>query len=279
MIAFWYNLVDFLLPFSWVQHNFMKNALLAILLLTPILAMLGTMIVNNQMAFFSDSLGHSALTGIALGVLLGMKSPLWSLILFSVVFAVAIILVKNARTASTDTVIGVFSSTAVALGIVILSRNGGFNKYSVYLIGDVLSITPADLLALGLLMLSVVILWIICFNKLLLASVNQSLARSRGVNVRFYDYLFAIVMAVVVALSIQWVGILIISSLLVLPAAASRNMARNIKEYHLWAMVIALVSGFLGLVISYYLGTATGATIVLILAVFYGGTLIWKINH
>ncbi len=277
MIAFWYSLIDFFLPFEWVQYSFMKNALLAVLLLTPVLAILGTMIVNNQMAFFSDSLGHSAFTGIAIGVILGMKSPLWSLLLFSIVFAIAVIIVKNANTASTDTVIGVFSSTAVALGIVVLSRNGGFNKYTVYLIGDLLSIKPADLLALGLVLIVVIILWIVCFNKLLLASVNQSLARSRGVNVRFYEFLFAIIIAVIVTLSIQWVGILIISSLLVLPAAASRNIAGNIKQYHVYSVVIAIISGLAGLILSYFWGTATGATIVLILAVFFTTTLVWKL--
>jgi zinc transport system permease protein len=277
MIALWYSLIDFFLPFEWVQYSFMKNALLAIFLLTPILAILGTMIVNNQMAFFSDSLGHSALTGIAIGVILGMKSPLWSLLLFSIAFAIAVIIVKNANTASTDTVIGVFSSTAVALGIVLLSRNGGFNKYTVYLIGDLLSIKPADLLALGLVLIVVIILWIVCFNKLLLASVNQSLARSRGVNVRFYEVLFAIIIAVIVTLAIRWVGILIISSLLVLPAASSRNIAQNMRQYHFYAVSIAFFSGLSGLILSYYWGTATGATIVLILALFFAGTFLGKV--
>ena len=275
---FWYSLVNLLLPFKWLDHEFMKNALLGVLLVTPIFGLLGTMIVNNKMAFFSDSLGHSALTGIAIGVILGIPNPIWSMLFFSVLITIAILVVKEANTASTDTIIGVFSSTAMALGIVILSRNGGFTKYSVYLIGDLLSISSSDLLTLGIVFILVIVLWIVIFNKLLLASINQSLARSRGINLRLYEYLFAMIMAVIVTISIQWVGILIISSLLILPAASSRNIAKNMRQYHIYSVLIAIISGVSGLILSYFLGTATGATIVLISAMFFTVTFIIKLR-
>ncbi len=274
----WYSLVDLLLPFSWLEHTFMKNALLGVLLVTPIFGLLGTMIVNNRMAFFSDSLGHSALTGIAIGVIFGIKNPIWSMLFFSVLITIAILVVKEANTASTDTIIGVFSSTAVALGIVILSRNGGFSKYSVYLIGDLLSINPNDLLTLSIVFVLVIALWILIFNRLLLASMNPSLARSRGIQVRLYEYLFTMTMAVIVTISIQWVGILIISSLLILPTAASRNIAKNMRQYHIYSVLIALISGVSGLFLSYFWGTATGATIVLISSAFFAVTFIVKIR-
>lgn len=281
---FWYSLVDLLLPFDWMQYGFMKNALLGVLLVTPIFGLLGTMIVNNKMAFFSDSLGHSALTGIAIGVILGNAFPLlnikpiWSMMVFSVLITVAILVVKEANTASTDTIIGVFSSSAVALGLVILTRNGGFNKYSGYLIGDFLSISPADLLLLGIVFVLVILLWVLIFNKLLLASMNPSLARSRGIKVKQYEYLFAVMMAVIVTISIQWVGILIISSLLVIPAASSRNIAKNMRQYHIYSVLIALVSGLSGLILSYFWGTATGATIVLITSGFFALTFGLKLR-
>lgn len=274
----WYSLVDLLLPFGWLDHAFMKNALLGVILVTPIFGLLGTMVVNNKMAFFSDSLGHSALTGIAIGVILGIENPIWSMLFFSVLITIAILVVKEANTASTDTIIGVFSSTAVALGLVILSRNGGFSKYSVYLIGDLLSINSTDLLTLGIVFVLVIALWIIIFNRLLLASMSPSLARSRGINVRLYDYLFAMTMAIIVTISIQWVGILIISSLLILPAAASRNIAKNMRQYHVYSVLIALISGVSGLMLSYFWGTATGATIVLIASAFFAGTFILKLR-
>lgn len=271
-----YHIMDMLLPFDWASHIFMKNALLGVILVTPIFGLLGTMVVNNRMAFFSDAIGHSALTGIAIGVLLGFGQPLWSMIVFSVLLALAIMAVKKANTASTDTIIGVFSSTAVALGIVLLSRSGGFTKYSSYLIGDLLSISSTDLVMLCVTFAVVIVLWFILFNKLLVVSVNPSLAHSRGIRVNLYETVFSVVTAVVVTISIQWVGVLIISSLLVLPAAAARNVARNMRRYHFFSVIFALSSGIAGLIASYYWDTASGATIVLLIAMIFAVTFVFK---
>jgi zinc transport system permease protein len=271
-----YRVMDMLLRFDWAEHNFMKNALLGVLLVTPIFGLLGTMVVNNRMAFFSDALGHSALTGIAIGVVAGIGQPLWSMILFSVLLSFAIMAVKRANTASTDTIIGVFSSSAVALGIVLLSRSGGFAKYSAYLIGDLLSISASDLAMLAVTFAVVIILWFLVFNKLLVVSINSSLARSRGLHVVLYETVFTLITAVVVTISIQWVGVLIISSLLVLPAAAARNISRNVRQYHFFSVLIAVVSGISGLILSYYWGTASGATIVLLTAMFFAATFAVK---
>ena len=133
-----------MLPFEFIKYDFMKNALLAVLFISPLFALLGTMAVNDKMAFFSDALGHSAFTGIAIGVMLGLKNPVISMLAFAIVLGLAISRVKEAGTASTDTIISVFSSISIALGIVILSRNGGFAKYSSYLTGDILTLPPAE---------------------------------------------------------------------------------------------------------------------------------------
>jgi len=266
MLEIWYRIVDLMLPFEWVNHDFMKNALLAVLLLTPVFGLLGTMVVSNRMAFFSDSIGHGAFTGVAIGALLGGIQPIWGAILFSVVFAVTITIIKNKTKTSTDTVIGVFSSTAVAIGLVIMSAGGGFNKFSSYLVGDILSISPFELLLLLLAFFAVILLWLLIFNKVLLTSINQSLASSRGVNTLFIDILFTVAIAVVVTITIQWVGLLIINSLIVLPAAASRNITHNVRQYHAVSVGISMFSGIAGLIFSYYWNTATGATIVLIAA-------------
>ena len=134
-----YALMDTLLPFEWLHYTFMKNALIAILLLTPLFGMLGTMAVDNKMAFFSDALGHSALTGIAIGVVLGWQSQMSAMLLFGILWAVLITFVKHHSKMSADTIISVFSSTSIALGLVVLSRGGAFAKYSSVLVGDVLS--------------------------------------------------------------------------------------------------------------------------------------------
>jgi len=264
-----YSVLDTLLPFSWMEYAFMKNALLAILLMTPLFGLLSTMVVSSRMAFFSDSLGHGAFTGIAIGAIAGMFSPITSLVLFSVVFALLITYIKHRTAASADTVIGVFSSTAIAVGLMIMSRGGGFSKFSPLLIGDVLSITPSDLVGLAAVDVVVLIGWILLFNRLLLLSVNSSLARSRGIFIFAVEAAFAVLLAVVVAVSIQWVGILIINALLVLPGAAARNLARSVKEYHAISTVLALFSGLIGLFAAYHLGIAAGAAIVAAAALFF----------
>ena len=248
-----YHVMDTLLPFSWTEYTFMKNALLAVLLMTPLFGLLSTMVVSSRMAFFSDSLGHGAFTGIAVGALVGIVSPLTALITFSIAFALLITYIKHRTAASADTVIGVFSSTAIAVGLMVMSRGGGFSKFSPLLIGDILSITPSDLAGLLAVDLLVVLVWAVLFNHLLLLSVNPSLAHSRGISV----------------VSIQWVGILIINALLVLPGAAARNVARSVKEYHLIAILTALVAGIVGLFSAYYLGIAAGAAIVAAAALIF----------
>lgn len=264
MLQLWYDFIDLILPFRWANHEFMKNALLAILLITPLFGLLGTMVINNKMAFFSDSVGHGAFTGIAIGSLIGLVKPVWGAVIFSILFAVVITIIKNKSRASTDTIIGVFSSIAIALGLVLMSFGGSFNKYSSYLIGDLLSIAPAEIFILIFVFLTIIIVWLFIFNKLLLVSINQSLASSRGVKTLSVELIFTAIIAVIVTISIQWVGLLIINSLLVLPAAAARNVSKNVRQYTIVSVVIALISGVLGLVLSYYLNTATGATIVLI---------------
>ncbi len=271
-----YGWMDVLLPFSWAGHTFMKNAFLAVLLVTPLFGLLSTMVVSNRMVFFADSLGHGAFTGIAVGVLVGFLSPLASLVIFSVLFAWFITYVKHKSHASMDTIIGVFSSTAIALGLMLMTQGGSFQKFSSYLIGDLLSIVPEDLAALSGVFFGVFLLWGWIFNRLLVMSINASFARSRGIHAAVVEGAFAAALAVVVAISIQWVGILIINSLLVLPAAAARNLAQDVKHYHLYSVGIALFSGISGLILSYYINTAAGATIVVIAAAVFFLTLYMK---
>lgn len=247
----------------------MINAFIAILLVTPMFGLLSTMVVSNRMAFFSDSLGHGAFTGIAIGVLLGSSSPLISLIIFSIAFALLITYIKNRSRTGADTVIGVFSSTAIALGLMIMSSGGSFNKFSSYLIGDLLSITADDLIALSIVFIVVIAVWIGLFNQLLVMSINASFARSRGIHAFKVEAAFAAILAVVVSISIQWIGILIINSMLVLPAAAARNVTNDVKHYNLVSMLIALVSGISGLIFAYEFNTAAGASIVVVSAVIY----------
>lgn len=268
-----YKIMETLLPFSWMEYNFMKNAIIAVLIITPLFGILGTMIVNNRMAFFSDALGHSALTGIALGTILGIADKNLSMLIFAVIFALFLNKIKRRNTVSTDTVISVFSSLSMALGLVILSKGGSFSKYSSLLVGDILSISVKEISSLLVVFIITLLFWFISFNQLHSVSVNESLARSKGINNNLIEDCFCVLIAVIVMFSVKWVGILIINALLILPAAASRNMSSNVREYHLFSLVISMFSGILGLVLSYYIGTATGPTIVIIASIIFFLTL------
>lgn len=264
-----YNLLEVILPFDFMQYTFMKNAFLAILLVSPIFAIIGTMIVNKKMAFFSDALGHSALTGIAIGMLLGMTNINISMIIFAVIFALLLNFIKSKTTYGADTIISVFSSIAIALGLAILAQSESFNKYSSYLVGDILSISESEILYLFVAFILTFIFWFYLFNKINAVSLNSTLAKSKGINVKAMENIFAILIAVMVMISIRWVGILLINSLIILPAASSRNISMNMRSYHLFSIIFALFPGISGLIISYYTNIPTGPMIVIISGIIY----------
>ena len=265
-----YSLIDTLLPFEWTEFAYMKNAFLAVLLITPLFGLVGTMVVNNKMSFFSDALGHSALTGIAIGVLLGVDNYLLSMLGFALLFALCISAVMSSGTSSADTIIGVFSSTGLGAGRGIALRNRGLCQ--VFQLPDrrhpdraAVRNRPAGHRAgrrgdhLDTL-----------FQPF---PADQRQYRPGGQQEHPHapdgQKLFVVIVAVIVTITIKWVGILIINSLLVLPAASARNLARSMRSYHFWAIGISLFSGVSGLIASYYLGTAAGGTIVLIAAAIF----------
>lgn len=259
------------------EYQFMRNAMMAIVIMGPLFGLLSTMIVTGRMSFFSDALGHSAFTGIAIGCICGVAAPIWVAVIFSVVFSLLFSYVRHRSNQAADTLIGVFSSAAVALGIFIATLNGSsFTKYNKYLIGDILSITLPEVGALALVLVAVVIFWVAYSNRLTLSSIHPQLASSRGVPVHFSQAVFTTAIAVVVTLTISSVGLLILNSLLVLPAASSRNVAKNLRQYHGFSVLFALCAGIGGLVISFFLGSSAGAAISLVLALIFAVTFCFR---
>ena len=275
-MSLWYAICE-ALPIEMLQWNFMRNALLAILLMSPLFGILSTMVVTGRMSFFSDALGHSAFTGIAIGCICGMAMPIWAAVLFSLVFSLLFSYVRSRSNQAADTLIGVFSSAAVALGIFVATLGGGsFTKYNKYLIGDILSITPAEIGLLAIVLLAVLTLWVLLSNKLTLTVVHPQLASSRGVPTGLSQTLFSAAIAVVVTLTISSVGLLILNSLLVLPGASARNVAKNIRQYTLLSVIFALSAGLGGLIASYVWGASAGAAISLALALIFAITFCFR---
>lgn len=271
-MTLWHELVS-RLPFDWTHYAFMRTALLGVLLVAPLFALMGTLVVNNRMAFFSDAIGHASLAGVALGVLLGLANPFWALLGFGLILGFGIISVQRLTRSTMDTVIALSMSFSIALGVALLSRGGNFNKFSQYLIGDLLSITSKEV---GQLLLTTLIVGgglLLAYNRILLVGLDESLARSRGLSAWWTQVLFCTAVVMVVVMNLNWVGLLIVNSLLIVPAAAARNLAHNARQYVLYAIGIGLISGVAGLIISYYADTATGASIVLVAIFWYLITL------
>ena len=271
-MTLWYWFCD-LLPIEMLHWDFMKNALLALLLMAPLFGLMSTMIVTGRMSFFSDALGHSAFTGIAIGAICAMSAPAWPAVLFSVAFPSIFSYAHRRSNQAADTLIGVFSSTAVALGIFIATLGGGsFTKYNKYLIGDILSVTPTEIGLLALVLVTLLLFWVLCANRLTLTAIHPQLASSRGIPVELSQTLFTVAIAVVVTLSISSVGLLILNSLMVLPGASARNISKNLRQYHGFSVLFALLAGIGVLTASYYLGCSAGAAISLILAFLFAVT-------
>lgn len=275
-MSIWYSLCD-LIPLEIFHWRFMQNAFLAVLIMAPLFGIMSTMVVSGKMSFFSDALGHSAFTGIAIGALCGIGDSTLFAVIFAVIFALLFSFVRHKSTQAADTLIGVFSSTAVALGIFIATLGGSsFTKYNKYLIGDILSVTPGEIGLLAIVLVCVLVFWVLCSNKLVLSTVHPQLASSRSSSTFLVQTAFTTIVAVVVTLAISWVGLLILNSLLILPGAASRNIAKNIKQFHFLSVLFALVASISGLCLSYFLGSSAGAAISLVLALFFAISFILR---
>lgn len=262
-----------LLPADMASLDFVRRALLAILFIGPAAAAIGVPLVHFRMAFFSDAIGHSAFTGVALGVMLDIH-PLLTMVAFGLFVAWAIATVKGRTELSSDTVIGVFFSTVIALGIAVISARKGLTRnLQGYLYGDLLAVSDGEILWMAAIAAAAAIYLFFALNRLLLLGAHEGIARAMRIPTRALEISFALVTALVVTTAIRAVGILLVTALLVVPAAAARNIARSVASSFAIAVGIALLSGVGGLVASFYLDSATGATIVLFSSACFALTL------
>ncbi len=263
-----YSFLQGALPFEWAQFDFIWRAVGAMLVIAPLCASLGVHVVNFRMAFFSDAISHSTFAGVALGVLIGIN-PLLTLIGFGVLAGLSITLFKGRSDLSSDTVISVILSAMVALGITVLYAQKETRNLEAYLYGTVLAISDLELLLLLILGLLVFILMGFFFNRLFLISLNHHLAASRGVSVTWFEYGFALVLAVVVTFSIRAIGLFLVTAMLVVPAATARNLAGGMASLFWVAICCALISGIGGILVSFYWDTPVGASTILIGCLFF----------
>ena len=257
--------VQQMLPVESLQFSFMQMALLTVLAAAPVMAVAGIQVVNCRMAFFADAVSHSAFAGAALGLLLfGADGPLWTMPILAVLIACAVMWLKRATKLSTDTVIGVFFALVISGGLLLLSRQPSLARLSqMFIFGDILTVQHQDITILLLLDMIYAVFTIFFGNTLQIAAVDEDMAAAHKMPVAVASYLNIILLAMIVIMSIKAVGVLLVSAMLIVPAAAARNFARRAGSVYFYAIIIGLASGIAGLFISAqeWADTAAGATI------------------
>ncbi len=261
-----YNLIPTILPFECLEARFMQKALVGLVLLAPMAAAMGVQVVNFRMAFFSDAVSHSAFAGVAIGLILAVD-PHWSMLLFGVLVGLGIMAMQRRSTLSADAVIGVFFSAVIAFGLAVVSRDRSMARnLQGFLYGDILTIGDMEILLLGFLFIALMLFQVLGYNRMLYIGLNAVLAETHQVQVAFYQYAFAGLLSLVVIFAVWAVGVFLVTAMLIVPAAAARNLARSASAMFWWALLIAVTSAMAGLIISAqdWAGTASGATIILV---------------
>ena len=266
------------LPFEIMQFEFMRMALLGLLIIAPMAAVCGTQVVNFNMSFFSDAIGHSVFAGVALGLVLSV-SPDLTMPLLALAVGLGIMAVKQRSGLSSDTVIGVVFSAVVAAGLAVVSLYPSAVRNSqMFLYGDILTISSNDILLMLGLTVVFIIFQVFSFNKLICIELNPQLAKAHRIRIGAYQYLFAMFLSLVVIFSVKAVGVLLVTAMLITPAAAARNLASSYGKMLWLSVLIGLFSAVTGLFLSAqdWMGTSTGATIVLCSCVIFGISLIYR---
>jgi zinc transport system permease protein len=266
-----------LLP-SDLQYPFLVRGFLCVLVIAPMLGGVSHLVVTRRMAFFSAALGQAAITGVALGLLLGepLNAPYGGMFGFCLLATLAMVYVKRHATLPPDTLIGVFHALTLGLGLcllVLLTRQFNVHQVESVLFGSLLTVTDGDLLLLVAVGAVVAVLLVREYNHLLLDSLSPPLARIAGADPAYLEYFFALLLALSIVVSLKIIGALLVEALVVVPAASARNVARGTRSYFIWSVIIAFLAGAGGLVVSTRFLVPTGGAVVLAVSAIFFVTL------
>jgi ABC-type Mn2+/Zn2+ transport system permease subunit len=247
-----------------LTYPFLQRALLASVMVGILCPFVGNFVVLRRMSFFSDAISHSAFAGIAAGAILGIDLSMSSIVV-AILIALLIAFLSEKTTLSHDTVIGIAFSGAIATGMLIIGMMKGYRRdIFTFLFGDILAITTADLLLILIFSVLTISILLTFLKPFLQITFNRDLARVEGVNVRFFEYLLFLIIAVVITVSLKIIGIILVTSLLIVPAASAKNLASSMGRLFVLSSIFGVVSGVVGLIASIYLNTSSGPTIVLV---------------
>lgn len=273
---------------GWLSNSFsyafMVNAVVAAFLLGPLLGGLGTLVIAKRLAFFSEAVGHAALTGIALGVLLGepAENPIIGLFSFCMIFALLLHFVRNRTNVPYDTLVGVFLALALAVGAALLmyvARKINIHMLENVLFGSILTVTDQDIIVLAICCLVITLLLMPTFNRILLTCISPDIARVRGYNTNFYDYLFVIMITLVTIASVKIVGAVLVGALLLIPGATARLLTKRMGSFVLLSGGLATIACVVGTVLpmELELPVPSGASIIIVSASFFLSATIYRI--
>ena len=258
------------------SYAFMVNAIVSALLLGPLLGGLGTLVIAKRLAFFSEAVGHAALTGIAIGVLLGEphENPIIGLFSFCIIFALLLHYVRNRTSVPYDTLVGVFLALALAVGAALLmyvARKINIPLLENVLFGSILTVTDQDITILAISCTLILLLLIPTFNRILLTCISPDIARVRGHNTHFYDYLFIIMITVVTIAAVKIIGAVLVGALLLIPGATARLLTKRMGNFVLLSSALATVACLIGTILpmELHLPVPSGASIIIISALFF----------
>lgn len=268
---------------EYFSYVFVINSLIATLFIGPILGGIGTMVITKKMAFFSEAIGHAALSGIALAIIFGesYQSPYITLFSYCIIFSVLINYTRSKTKMSSDTLIGIFLSISIALGgslLILVSAKANSHMLESVLFGSILTVSDRDILILFISTIILTIIVMFNFNSMLLSSFNKNIAVVKGINVDFLEYLFIILITIVTVSSIKIVGASLVEALFLIPAASAKNLSKSIKGFFFYSMLFSFVSCFLGILIPLYLDLSipTGGSIIFVAAIIFIITIIIK---
>ncbi|MBI5559032.1 MAG: metal ABC transporter permease [Deltaproteobacteria bacterium] len=264
-LTVFFDLIPLLIPCECLQSRFMQQALVGLVLLAPMAAAMGVQVVNFRMAFFADAISHSAFAGVAIG-LLASVDPHLTMPAFGLLIGLGIVAVQRRSMLSSDTVIGVFFSALIAFGLAVVSRDASLARdMQRFLYGDILTIGEGEIRWLILLFITVMAFQAWGYNRMLYIGISPTLATAHRVRVAAYQYVYAALLSLVVTFSVWAVGVLLVTALLIVPAAAARNFTRSAGAMFWWALAISVTSAVAGLLVSAqeWARSATGATVIL----------------
>jgi zinc transport system permease protein len=260
---------------SLLQFPFMQRAIAGAVLMGILGGMLGSFVTLRQLSFFSHAVGHAALVGVALGVLL-QTNPTWMLLPFTLVFGVIVLYFIDKTDLGSDSVLSIVLSGALALGVILTSLIKGYRgNLMAVLFGDILAIDSTDLILTLLVLVGSGIFLLSTLRSQILLTLNPDVAQVQGVPVQLYRYGFVVLLSLAVAVAIKAVGVLLVNAFLVIPASTAKLMSHHFSWFLIWSIIVGSTSSIAGIMVSGLFNLASGPSIVLVQFLVFVAVFTW----